>query len=170
MGVNCRLEWRVAMKEFVTTLVPSAKRTRFVPVPATRHYRAGISYGAATRLVLGASRRCGSILSVVANSSKLRPACSLFCCCPWQRWGSSIRELCPRCGVHVMPCGEDAREVRAFGDGDFVRCVSRDSDVGRHNDGEPVDAHAENMLRVPSGVDSVAGACARGERSVHRLS
>jgi hypothetical protein len=23
--VNCRLEWRVAMKDFVTTLVPSAK-------------------------------------------------------------------------------------------------------------------------------------------------
>jgi hypothetical protein len=74
------------------------------------------------------------------------------------------------CGVHVMPCGEGAREVRAFGDGDFVRCVSRDSDSGRHDDGKPVDAQAETMLRVPSGVDGVAGACACCQRPVHRLS
>ena len=69
-----------------------------------------------------------------------------------------------------MPCSEGPREVRAFGDGDFVRRVSRHSDAGRHDDGEPIDAQAEIMLRVPSGVDSVAGACAGGERPVHRLS
>ena len=71
--------------------------------------------------------------------------------------------------MHLVSRGEGSREVRAFGDGDFVRCVSRDSDAGRHDDGEPVDAQAENMFRVSSGVDGVAGACARGERPVHRL-
>jgi hypothetical protein len=39
-----------------------------------------------------------------------------------------------------MPCGEGAREVRAFGDGDVLRRLSCDSDSGRHDDGKPVDA------------------------------
>ena len=40
---------------------------------------------------------------------------------------------------------------------------------GDIDDGKPVNAQAENMLRVPSGVDGVAGACACCQRPVHRL-
>jgi len=69
-----------------------------------------------------------------------------------------------------MPYVEGARKVRAFSDGHFVRRVSRDSDSGRHDAGEPFDAEAENMLRVPSGIGGTAGARPLGERPVRGLS
>lgn len=84
------------------------------------------------------------------------------------RCGAS-RSCSQECGVHVVPRGKDHRKIGSFGDGDGLRCVSRDSDSGRHDAGEPFNAEAEDMLRVPSGIGVFAGARPRGERPVRGL-
>lgn len=69
-----------------------------------------------------------------------------------------------------MSCGEDQREVGAFGDGGVVRYVPCGDDAGGSDERRLIDAEVEDLLGVSPGISDLAAACSSGEGIVRGVS
>ena len=84
--------------------------------------------------------------------------------------GGASGSFAEGCGMLVVSCEQDDREVNPFRHGRELRCLPYDNDAGRHDHGEPVDAEGKDLLRVSRTVGGIAAARAQHERVVCGLS